>query len=195
MINRYRRVLTAAVCLALALLACAWGLGNREANRVNNDRELVAAAMSGDTASARRLLGAGASPEARNDFSAGARMSSLRGLLRWGRRHVRRRTPRGRTVTELAIERGHDDIYRLLMARGIPVNEKNAFGQTLLWVAANAGRTEIVKDLIARGADPRIRDQDGLTPVDAANNAGQWDIAKLIQGVLRRTQAASPQTR
>jgi ankyrin repeat protein len=189
----FRRGCLIAICLPLLLAAAVYWIGSREARHVNCNLELLAAARSGDAAAVQRLLGEGADADARSNYTIRKPISWTRGLRIWLRAALHRPASGryGRSAAGMAIEGGHEDIYRLLIARGVPADEQDDHGETLLWIAASAGRRDIVLDLLRRGADPNSRDHDGLRPLDAANNSGQWDIARLLHDV--QLKRAAPQ--
>jgi ankyrin repeat protein len=90
---------------------------------------LLRAAMSGDTETMKQLLAVGANP---NPPAA---------LL---------------TALTAAVWFGNSDAVKLLLARRVPVNAKDAFGFTPLSFAALWGRREIAAELLDNGADVNL---------------------------------------
>jgi ankyrin repeat protein len=166
--SKRRAGLTAVACLAAAAAALVWA-GAREANRINRDRDLVLAVMSGDEPAVKRLLDAGADPDAANDFQK-SHCSLRYGVKLVVARLLRRptRRPEGHLVTSLAAQRGMNAICELLLDRGAGLNRRDFFGRTILAVAARSANSELVANLLARGADRTPRDVDGLSAYDAA---------------------------
>ena len=83
----------------------------------------------------------------------------------------------------VAVEEANLPAVELLVARGAPVNERDAHGATALALATQMGFEEAVVILLGAGADPNIADESGMTPLDVAEEHGAHDIAALI---LRR---------
>lgn len=75
-----------------------------------------------------------------------------------------------------AVENGHDEMVRLLIAHRADVNAKG--GEALIRAAA-LGRTEIALELLAAGADPSLRGGRALLLADAK------DDSRLIGAILR----------
>ena len=88
---------------------------------------LYTAARSGDAASTRRLLAAGADPNGVNNI--------------------------GTTALHEAAREGHVEVVRALLAGGASVNLADYGGGTALLYAAGEGHTDIVKELLAAHAD------------------------------------------
>jgi ankyrin repeat protein len=121
------------------------GHGNVEVARLLLDRgatyDLTVACALGDLERARKMLDA--HPE-----------------------RIRETRPGGRRPLSAAIEKGHDDIARLLLERGADPNweEPDAPKGRALHSAARAGKLWLVELLLARGADPN-------STIDSAGNA------------------------
>jgi hypothetical protein len=76
---------------------------------------------------------------------------------------------------------------RLLLAKGIPVDEPDVSGATPLLVAAASGYTDIMEMFLAAGANTDSPDQHGDTPLMAASRIGSTPAVKLLL-----TNRASP---
>jgi ankyrin repeat protein/mono/diheme cytochrome c family protein len=149
-----------------ALLAAIRGRdGKRIASMLTSDRTLATAtdpsestplmhaAVSGDLATMRTLLEAGANPNARNLRQAAA--------LHWAAGDV------GKT--------------RLLLERGADVNAKTAEGRSALYLAAmRPAGTEVLRVLLENGADPESKDLTGRTPLMAAAANGNLEAMRLL---------------
>src|SRR5688572_16544976 len=89
----------------------------------------------------------------------------------------------GTTLLMVAVEESNLPAVELLVARGAPLDERDARGATALAQATQMGFDEAVEALLAAGADPNIGDASGMTPLDVAEEHGAHDIAALL---LRR---------
>jgi CDP-diacylglycerol--serine O-phosphatidyltransferase len=89
----------------------------------------------------------------------------------------------GTTLLMVAVEESNLPAVELLVARGAPLDERDARGTTALAQATQMGFDEAVEALLAAGADPNIGDASGMTPLDVAEEHGAHDIAALL---LRR---------
>jgi ankyrin repeat protein len=92
---------------------------------------------------------------------------------------VRDTRPSGRRPLSAAIEAGHDDIARLLLARGADPGwgEPTAPKGRALYAAARAGKRDIVELLLAHGADPNCS-------VDSSGNAVYAAATPEIRALL-----------
>jgi CDP-diacylglycerol--serine O-phosphatidyltransferase len=86
----------------------------------------------------------------------------------------------GTTLLMVAVEEANLPAVELLVARGAPVNERDAHGQSALALATQMGFEEAVVALLGAGADPNMADASGMTPLDVAEEHGAHDIAALI---------------
>ena len=121
------------------------------------------AARLGDAATARRLLGAGADPEAVTRLG---RHTPLHVASRTGhapviaalldhRADAEALTSTGAAPLHFAAQSGNADTVEALLAHGAdPDVREPRWGQTPLMFAAGAGRTTVVAPLLAGGADP-----------------------------------------
>ena len=89
----------------------------------------------------------------------------------------------GTTLLMVAVEESNLPAVELLVARGAPLDERDARGTTALALATQMGFDEAVEALLAAGADPNVADASGMTPLDVAEEHGAHDIAALL---LRR---------
>ena len=65
---------------------------------------------------------------------------------------VEKRDGRGATTLFIAIEKGHLEVVRELLARGAAVDAQTLVGATPLFIASERGHLEVVIELLARGA-------------------------------------------
>lgn len=108
-----------------------------------NQTPLMAAAHAGETEMMRRLLVAGAAPDARNGD--------------------------GNTALWMACVGRRLEAIDLLLASGAALDSQNDTGATALMYAASAGLADVVAHLMAHGADARLETHDGFTALDLAS--------------------------
>lgn len=101
-------------------------------------------------------------------------------------------------IADIAINNGHNDMMKLLLNHGWPVNKKNRFrvNRTALHTAAMQGKLNIMKMLIDHKADVSIKDNNGQTALMVAVFAGQYDAVKFLieQGARVNTKDNFSQT-
>ncbi len=111
---------------------------------------LWCAAALGDTDDVRRLLAAGADPNAVGD--------------------------KGHTPLQVAVVYGRTEVIDLLLADGADPNRTDPDGSGALWTAVlsapKAVRVEIISRLIRAGADPDHKNRYGRSPRDVATRIG-----------------------
>ncbi|HTV80982.1 MAG TPA: ankyrin repeat domain-containing protein [Steroidobacteraceae bacterium] len=133
------RRLTAAVAAAVVL----WSTGvvdAADAPHPDGSSPLQWAVFKGDIAEAKRLLAAGANPNAMNDY--------------------------GVDAMQLAADAGNTELLRLLLKAGANPNSVNADGETVLHLVARAGDLEAAKLLVNAGAQVEARERfGGQTPL------------------------------
>ena len=171
----------------LAVWFLASWLGNLAALGANNtdsdqDEALLAAAVTGDSATTRTLLRSGANPNARREDG-----STLTALM-------------------LAARGGHSSVVRMLLDAGalpdataavsVGVNQVNE-GITALMLAAASGDAKTMRLLIDFGANAKARDSAGNTLLHyAVEKMGAAEVVGLAvgQGVDRLAQNIQGQT-
>ena len=152
---------------------------------VNN--ELLGAASSGDTAAAARLLGQGASVEAKNNqgdtpllLAAKAGKIDTAELLIEKGANIEAKDNQGDTALIAACTAGHADMARLLVEKGAEIDARDDGGATPLMYAGLAGNTAIIDLLLGKGANINAGDDHGETPLMYAASAGSVDAVKLM---------------
>lgn len=79
-----------------------------------------------------------------------------------------------------AVFAGHEDIARLLMARGADINARAPNDATVLMMAAREGRESLARALVDAGADTRLTNDRGDTALNWAMRNGNLRIAQLV---------------
>lgn len=135
------------LAVAFALLALASPAKTREMT-------LLEAVETGDTATALRLLEAGADPNALTADGASA--------LMW------------------AAYQDDPELVEALLAAGADPNVQNDFGSSAITEAAIIGSEYVIAALIDAGADPNTRNPEGETPLMAVARAGSVEAARVL---------------
>lgn len=114
----------------------------------------------GDVSDLRRLLGAGADVNARDE--------------------------RGQTALMIAAHRGQPDVVRELLGAGAALNHAAKYGLTAVMGAVIDGHAEIVQLLVEAGADLAIRGSGapgfaGMTAYDLAEAQDRTDLMAILR--------------
>src|SRR5579872_2566897 len=92
--------------------------------------------------------------------------------------------PRSKTLNGMtpliAAARANLEAMRVLLAKNVDVNTRNAAGGTALMAAAQTGRPEAVRMLLAKGADPNAKTKRNETALADAATAGNEETVKLL---------------
>ena len=106
----------------------------------------------------------------------------------------------GAAAFDFAVTRGHLDVVRYLLNKGVSVNAKaGAHGifpyldqsaGSLLMAAVHGGHWDVAKLLIARGADVNVRSKDGMTPLGLALGQNDEVVRLLREAGARDTDEA-----
>ncbi len=75
-----------------------------------------------------------------------------------------------------------DDIVKILIDKGIPVNAQDKNNWTALHFACHIGNLEVVKMLTDGGADVEIPDKEQKRPLAVAVQFGRTDIVQYLVG-------------
>lgn len=118
---------------------------------------LLAAVRAGDVEACADALAAGASPAHREASS-------------------------GWTALHLAAFLGHDDVARLLLAKGATVRTRAADGASALHLGALGGRVATLELLSEHGADVAARDEKGATPLHFSAFLGRVEATRWLLG-------------
>jgi len=95
------------------------------------------------------------------------------------------RADNGETLLHKAAHRGHLNIAKELLRRGIPVNAVDKGGYSLLHEAARGGRFEMAAWLMEMGVDTELRNSGGNSAQDMAKEKHP-ELAEMIgNGGLR----------
>ena len=134
------------------------------------DDQLLAAAGVGDVAAIKRLIDAGASPNAADGGGRPALLISVinghgeaaEALLRRGA-DVDGADAEDKTALMWASDAGHERTAKALLKRGADIDARDRFGQTALINAAWRGRDAVVAVLLATGANPDAKSDEGVS--------------------------------
>jgi len=116
--------------------------------------DVADAAMRGDKAAVRTLLGKGANVNAAQGD--------------------------GATAVHWAVYRADIEMLRMLTAAGADVKVANRNGSTPMWLAATGGDASIVRTLLDAGANPNEALPLGRTPLMLASRTGAVDAMKVL---------------
>jgi ankyrin repeat protein len=113
-------------------------------------------------------------------------VAMLRLLIELGADAGRVTSPYDGTALIAAAHLGHDEVVRMLIAAGAPLDHVNNLGWTALIeavVLGDGGRRHqaCVKALLDAGANPNLSDRDGRTPLALARARGYGAMAALIE--------------
>ncbi|BDI33664.1 hypothetical protein CCAX7_57150 [Capsulimonas corticalis] len=133
------------------------------------DKELLAAALRGDSEGVRALLARGADVEARD--------------------------PARNTPLAWASSSGDAATVGILLAKGARVNVCNEYGVTPLARAVSVDSIPIVRILLKHGADPNVRDNAGRTVLMAAAEGGLADLIPVLRAAGADVEAVDDRGR
>jgi ankyrin repeat protein len=170
------------------LLALGAKAGQRPTNLGGS--ALIAAAGTGDVDAARKLVDAGANPNAASRDGAGPLVYAasnghahmVRFLLQSGASPNLTTDRPHSTPLAAAAFGGHDEVAWILLEAGADVNARNSGGSTALHAAVLKGRPDMVERLLEAGADPLAEDDEGHSPLVLANNAVKNCIDEVPPG-------------
>lgn len=74
----------------------------------------------------------------------------------------------------------HDEIAKLFIEKGLPINNTNQFGATPLIAAIQSNQIDIVKQLIAAGADVHALDNQKKNALYYAAEFRRWNVVELL---------------
>ncbi len=113
-------------------------------------------------------------------------VETLKVALALGNKATNITSPYQGTALIAAAHLGHDEVVRLLIEAGAPLDHVNNLGWTALIEAVILGdggarHQATVQHLVAAGADREIADRAGATPLAHAKQRGYAEIAKLLE--------------
>ena len=79
-----------------------------------------------------------------------------------------------------ACEKGHMEVFRFLIERGVKVNVTQADGLTPLIAASSEGHVEMVRTLIEKGGDVTMKQTNGITALMRASERGHIAVVRLL---------------
>ena len=112
-------------------------------------------------------------------------VAMLRLLIGLGGDARRITSPYDGTALIAAAHLGHDEVVRMLIAAGAPLNHVNNLGWTALIEAVVLGdggprHQACVRALLDAGANPNLSDRDGRTPLALAKSRGYAAVAAMV---------------
>jgi len=168
------RRLALLIVYATIFIACRYGLSS-------------SAVSGGDVASMKRMLDAGADPNALDSAGYTALITASRSgnvamirLLtsRGANPNLRDAAINSWTPLLHAVHKAQPGSIAALLDAGANPNGTDPSGTTPLMMAAGYGYTDIVNILLARGANPRLAKRNGITAIDLARS-GVPDIDRF----------------
>jgi uncharacterized protein len=90
------------------------------------------------------------------------------------------------TALIAAAHLGHDEVVKLLIRAGAPLNHVNSLGWTALIESIVLGKggprhTETLRALVRAGANVNLPDREGMTPRALAWARGYWDMVRILE--------------
>jgi uncharacterized protein len=95
------------------------------------------------------------------------------------------------TALIAAAHLGHDEVVKVLIRAGAPLDHVNSLGWTALIEAIVLGKggprhTETLRALVRAGANVNVPDRDGMTPRALAWARGYWDMVRILENAGAR---------
>jgi len=164
-----------------------------DARDTNRRTPLHVAVFLHKAAAARALLKAGADPDAldaqRYDIVTIAAVADdvtmLRLALDGGAKATNITSPYDGTALIAAAHLGHDEVVRMLIAAGAPLDHVNNLGWTALIesiVLGDGGKRHVatLKALVDAGANVNLADRAGATPLTLAKTRGYAEMVTIL---------------
>jgi ankyrin repeat protein len=84
------------------------------------------------------------------------------------------------TALHLAAQGGHEILAKILLERGVDIDEESSTGETALFMAAKAGHGAVAKLLLESGASVQEKSDQGRTALHVAARRGHEALAKML---------------
>lgn len=81
---------------------------------------------------------------------------------------------------ELAVQNGHAEVVRLLLAKGAPLSSFDSDRGPLIHQAAGSGHLDVLRVLVQHGASLDVKDKSGNTLLHAASSGSQPEMARYL---------------
>jgi ankyrin repeat protein len=90
------------------------------------------------------------------------------------------------TALIAAAHLGHDEVVKLLIKAGAPLNHVNSLGWTAIIESIVLGKggprhTETLRALVQAGANVNLPDREGMSPRMLAWARGYWDMVRILE--------------
>jgi uncharacterized protein len=113
-------------------------------------------------------------------------VGTLKAAIALGNKASNITSPYDGTALIAAAHLGHDEVVRILIENGAPLNHVNNLGWTALIETVILGdggprHQKTVEHLVKAGADKTIADRNGLTPLAHAQQRGYAEIIELLR--------------
>lgn len=117
-------------------------------------------------------------------------VETLKAALALGNKSTNITSPYDGTALIAAAHLGHDEVVRILIESGAPLNHVNNLGWTALIEAVILGdggvrHQKTVAHLVKAGADKSIADRNGMTPLGHASTLGYAEIVELLKDEIK----------
>eukprot|EP00935_MAST-01C_sp_MAST-1C-sp1_P002065 g2065.t1 len=86
----------------------------------------------------------------------------------------------GRVPLHLACAKGHTDVTRLLLERGVDTNVQDNDGWAAIHISAAGGYVDVLQCLVASGADVSLQGARGMTALHVACEHGHLSAVKYL---------------
>ncbi|MFP6855173.1 MAG: ankyrin repeat domain-containing protein, partial [Opitutales bacterium] len=84
------------------------------------------------------------------------------------------------TPLHFAARKGHVDMVRYILEKGIDVDARDSSGRTPLYAACWSGQPNVVQALLEQNASVDVANANGATPVMVASRIGHAEIVEIL---------------